>query len=207
MEVRDEKSPEKPSKASWNCYPRHPQHLINLLQDVQAEYSYISPEHLTLICDHVGVPVTQAWSVATFYKSFSLEPRGEHEIKVCLGTTCHLKGGQRLVEACERDLGVARGQTTEDLRFTLDTVNCLGSCALAPVVMVDEDYLGRATIRTLKKRLEKSDNGRIEEEAMAKDQECCRTGEPAAQACSGARPGPAGGQGLPGARLPGPGGR
>ena len=98
-------------------YPRHPQHLINLLQDVQAEYSYISPEHLTLICDHVGVPVTQAWSVATFYKSFSLEPRGEHEIKVCLGTTCHLKGGQRLVEACERNLGVARGQTTADLRL------------------------------------------------------------------------------------------
>ncbi|MBM4295357.1 MAG: NAD(P)H-dependent oxidoreductase subunit E [Deltaproteobacteria bacterium] len=136
-------------------YPRHPQNLIGLLQDVQAEYNYISPEHLALICDHVGAPLTQAWSVATFYKSFSLEPRGEHEIKVCLGTTCHLKGGNRLVETCERDLGVARGQTTEDLRFTLDTVNCLGSCALAPVVMVDEDYLGGANIRSLKKRLSK----------------------------------------------------
>jgi NADH-quinone oxidoreductase subunit E len=139
-------------------YPRHPQHLVNLLQDVQAEFSYISEENLTLICEHLGVPLTQAWSVATFYKSFSLEPRGEHEIKVCLGTTCHLKGGQRLVEACERSLGVGRGQTTDDLRFTLDTVNCLGSCALAPVVMVDNDYLGRATIRGLKKRLEKSDD-------------------------------------------------
>jgi len=135
-------------------YPRHPQHLINLLQDVQAEYTYISSEHLTLICDHVGVPVIQAWSVATFYKSFSLEPRGEHEIKVCLGTTCHLKGGQRLVEACERNLGVARGQTTDDLRFTLDTVKCVGACALAPVVMVDEDYLGEANMVILKKRLE-----------------------------------------------------
>jgi NADH-quinone oxidoreductase subunit E len=135
-------------------YPRHPQHLINLLQDVQAEYSYISPEHLTLICDHVGVPVTQAWSVATFYKSFSLEPRGEHEIKVCLGTTCHLKGGQRLAEACERNLGVARGGTTADLKFTLDTVKCVGACALAPVVMVDEDYLGEANMVILMKRLE-----------------------------------------------------
>ena len=135
-------------------YPRHPQHLINLLQDVQAEYSYISPEHLTLICDHVGVPVTQAWSVATFYKSFSLEPRGEHDIKVCLGTTCHLKGGERLAEACERNLGVARGQTTDDLKFTLDTVKCVGACALAPVVMVDEDYLGEANMVILKKRLE-----------------------------------------------------
>ena len=135
-------------------YPRHPQHLINLLQDVQAEYSYISPEHLTLICDHVGVPVTQAWSVATFYKSFSLEPRGEHDIKVCLGTTCHLKGGERLAEACERNLGVARGQTTDYLKFTLDTVKCVGACALAPVVMVDEDYLGEANMVILKKRLE-----------------------------------------------------
>jgi NADH-quinone oxidoreductase subunit E len=140
-------------------YPRHPQHLINLLQDVQAEYSFISSEHLALICDHVGVPLTQAWSVATFYKSFSLEPRGEHEIKVCLGTTCHLKGGQRLVEACERDLGVPRGHTTEDLQFSLETVNCLGACALAPVVMIDADYLGRATMRNLKKCLQKSDEG------------------------------------------------
>jgi NADH-quinone oxidoreductase subunit E len=100
--------------------------------------------------------LTQAWSVATFYKSFSLEPRGEHEIKVCLGTTCHLKGGQRLVEACERGLGVERGHTTDDLKFTLETVNCLGSCALAPVVMIDSDYLGRATMRNLQKRLDKS---------------------------------------------------
>lgn len=136
-------------------YPRHPQHLISLLQDVQAEFSYISPEHLTLICDHTGVPLTQAWSVVTFYKSFSLEPLGEHEIKVCLGTTCHLKGGERLVEACERDLGVARGRTTEDLKFTLSTVNCLGSCAMAPVVLVDRHYLGGANILSLKKVLVK----------------------------------------------------
>jgi NADH-quinone oxidoreductase subunit E len=71
-----------------------------------------------------------------------------------LGTTCHLKGGQRLVEACERNLGVARGQTTDDLKFTLDTVKCVGACALAPVVMVDEDYLGEANMVILKKRLE-----------------------------------------------------
>jgi len=136
-------------------YPRHPQHLINLLQDVQAEYSYISSEHLTLICDHVGVPVIQAWSVATFYKSFSLEPRGEHEIKVCLGTVCHLKGGERLVEGCERELGVKRGGTTEDLRFSLDTLNCVGACALAPVVVVDENYLPNSTHRKLNKVIKK----------------------------------------------------
>jgi NADH-quinone oxidoreductase subunit E len=136
-------------------YPRQPQHLIGLLQDVQAAFNYISPEHLTQICDHVGVPITQAWSVATFYKSFSLEPRGAHSIKVCLGTTCHLKGAERLTEACEKDLGLERGQTTGDLRFTLDTVKCVGACALAPVVMIDEDYLGGANVLSLKKRLDK----------------------------------------------------
>lgn len=136
-------------------YPRHPQHLIGLLQDVQAAFNYISPEHLARICDHLGVPITQAWSVATFYKSFSLEPRGEHAIKVCLGTTCHLKGGERLAEACERDLGVARGETTPEQRFTLETVKCVGACAEAPVVMVDNDYLGRASISSVKKALKR----------------------------------------------------
>jgi NADH-quinone oxidoreductase subunit E len=136
-------------------YPHDPQHLISLLQDVQSEYNYISPEHMTLICDHVGVPLTRAWSVATFYKSFSLEPRGEHEVRVCLGTTCHLKGATRIVEACERDLGVERGHTTQDEHFTLDTVKCVGACAEAPVVMIDEEYLGRATMPSLKMRLKK----------------------------------------------------
>jgi len=132
-------------------YPGHPKYLISLLQDVQAEYDYISPQHLNLICGHVGVPLSRAWSVATFYKSFSLEPRGEHEIKVCLGTACHLKGGPRIVEALERDLSIKRGQTTEDLRFTLETVNCLGACALAPVLVVGEDYHPNVTIRKVNK--------------------------------------------------------
>jgi NADH-quinone oxidoreductase subunit E len=136
-------------------YPRHPQHLISLLQDVQAAFNYISPDNLNLICDYVGVPITQAWSVATFFKSFSLEPRGEHEIKVCLGTVCHLRGGERLVESCERDLKVKRGGSTADLRFSLDTVNCLGACALAPVVVVDDDYVPNTTHPKLSKLLKK----------------------------------------------------
>jgi NADH-quinone oxidoreductase subunit E len=99
----------------------------------------------------VGVPLSRAWSVATFYKSFSLEPRGEHEIKVCLGTACHLKGGPRILAALERDLSIRRGQTTEDLRFTLETVNCLGACALAPVLVVGEDYHPNVTVRKVNK--------------------------------------------------------
>jgi NADH-quinone oxidoreductase subunit E len=110
---------------------------------------------MQLVCDHVGVPLTQAWSVATFYKSFSLKPRGEHDIRVCLGTACHLKGGARIAEGLENDLGVKAGETTEDLRFTLDAVNCLGACALAPVVMVDEDYIGGATRGKVRKHLKK----------------------------------------------------
>ncbi|MEW5725766.1 MAG: NAD(P)H-dependent oxidoreductase subunit E [Thermodesulfobacteriota bacterium] len=136
-------------------YPGEPRFLIALLQDVQAEYNYISPEALGLVCDHVGVAQTQAWSVATFYKSFSLEPKGEHEIRVCLGTACHLKGGHRIAEGLEMDLGVTAGHTTEDLKFSLDTVNCLGACALAPVVMVDEDYIGGATRTKVRRHLKK----------------------------------------------------
>ena len=132
-------------------YPGEPRYLISLLQDVQAEFNYISEENMTLICDHVGVPVTQAWSVATFYESFSLEPRGEHEIKVCLGTACHLKGGQRLVDNLSRELGIEPGQTTHDLRFTLDTVHCLGACAIAPVAVVDDEYHAKVTSKKLNK--------------------------------------------------------
>lgn len=136
-------------------YPGESRYLISLLQDIQAEYNYISPEAMNLVCDHVGVPVTQAWSVATFYKSFSLEPRGEHEVRVCLGTACHLKGGARLAEGLEMEMGVKRGGTTEDLKFSLETVNCLGACALAPVVMVDDDYIGSATLGSCRRHLKK----------------------------------------------------
>lgn len=137
-------------------YSEDPSNLISILQDVQAEYNYVSPETMALVCDHVGVPLTQAWSVATFYKSFSLEPRGEHEIKVCLGTACHLKGSGRLVENLCRALEIEPGQTTKDLKFTLDTVNCLGACALAPVTVMDEEYTANATSRKINKLIEQA---------------------------------------------------
>jgi NADH-quinone oxidoreductase subunit E len=136
-------------------YPGKPESLIFLLQDIQSAYNYISPVAMNLVCDHVGVPLTQAYAVATFYKSFSLEPKGEHEIRVCLGTACHLKGGERIAEGLERDLEVQRGRTTKDQRFTLETVNCLGACAMAPVVMIDEDYIGGATQGAVRRYLKK----------------------------------------------------
>jgi len=139
-------------------YPPSPEHLISALQDVQAKFNYIPAEAMTAVCNHLGVPVSRGWSVATFYKSFSLEPKGVHEIKVCLGTACHLKGGARLVESLERELKVERGHTTKDLSFSLDTVNCVGACALAPVVVVDEGYQANTNSRKLRKHLKQIDN-------------------------------------------------
>lgn len=136
-------------------YPGKPRYLISLLQDIQVEYGYVSNDAMTLVCDHAGVPISRAWSVATFYKSFSIEPQGEHRIKVCQGTACHLKGGTRLAEGLSRDLGITPGGTTEDLLFTLETVNCVGACALAPVAVIDEDYVPGATSRKLQKSIKK----------------------------------------------------
>jgi len=150
-----------PFKALENIlehYPPSSEHLISALQDVQAKFNYIPPAAMKAVCNHLGVPVSRGWAVATFYKSFSLEPKGVHEIKVCLGTACHLKGGARLVEGLERDLKVERGHTTRDLSFSLDTVNCVGACALAPVVVVDEDYQANTNSRKLKRYLKKMSN-------------------------------------------------
>ena len=138
-----------------NRYPGQPEYLIFLLQDIQADCGYISPDAMQLVSEHTDVPVTQAYSVATFYQSFRLEPRGEHEIRVCLGTACHLKGGQRIVEELERRLGIEAGETTADMQYTLDTVNCVGACALAPVMVVDDAYAPNITARKIDKLLQK----------------------------------------------------
>lgn len=134
-------------------YPGSQENLIFILQDIQEAFGYISVENMRTACDHLGVPITQAYSVATFYKSFRLEPMGEHSIEVCLGTACHLKGGPRIVEELERKLDVNVGCTTEDMRYTLETVNCLGACALAPVVVVDKEYTPKVTAKKINKKL------------------------------------------------------
>ena len=136
-------------------YPPKPEYLIFLLQDVQSAFNYIPPEAMELVCDHIGVPLSQAYAVATFYQSFSLEPKGEHNIKVCVGTACHLKGSKRLLDSLERDLGVKPGQTTEDLMYTVETVNCLGACAISPVVVMDDEYYASMNNTKLSKNLKK----------------------------------------------------
>lgn len=139
-------------------YPGEPEYLIFLLQDIQSAFGYISPEAMDLVCDHSGVPLSQAYAVTTFYQAFSLEPQGEHTIKVCLGTACHLQGAPRLVEGLERDFGILPGQTTDDLKFSMETVNCLGACALAPVIVADEEPKPSMTSRKMKKLINQLKN-------------------------------------------------
>ena len=111
--------------------------LIGLLQGIQAREGYLSEEALRALSRRTGRSLVDVYGVATFYRSFSLKPRGKHLICACLGTACHVRGAPRIAEELERQLGVKAGQTTPDGQFTLETVNCLGACALGPIVVVD----------------------------------------------------------------------
>jgi NADH:ubiquinone oxidoreductase subunit E len=133
--------------------------LIPVLQDVQDKYNYLPEDALRIVSELLCIPLIDVYCLATFYKSFSLTPRGKHLINVCLGTACHVRGAPRILEEVERKLGIAEGETTEDKEYSLETVNCLGACALGPVVVVDDVYHGQMTIRkvsSLLKKLRKS---------------------------------------------------
>jgi NADH-quinone oxidoreductase subunit E len=121
--------------------------LIAILQDIQAEHNYLPPEALRLVARSLNVPLIDVIAVATFYRTFSLKPRGRHIVTVCLGTACHIRGGPKILEEFERKLAVKPGDTTPDGRFTLETVACLGCCAIGPVVVVDRDYHAHTTTR------------------------------------------------------------
>jgi NADH-quinone oxidoreductase subunit E len=128
--------------------------LIGALQDIQKELNYLPEEALRLVSEKIGVPLSQVYSIATFYKAFSLEPRGRHLISVCVGTACHVRGSVQILEKLERDLGIPTGGTTEDQRFSLEGVRCLGCCGLAPVIMIDGNFHGKLTQKDLDKVLE-----------------------------------------------------
>lgn len=121
--------------------------LIGVLQDIQAEYNYLPKEALIQVAERLEIPLSQACQVATFYKAFSLQPRGKHLIHVCLGTACHVRGGVRIVEEIGRVIAIKPGETTDDQQFTLETVNCLGACALGPMLVIDGQYHGKMAIR------------------------------------------------------------
>lgn len=116
--------------------------LMAVLEEVQARYRYLPKDALILISERMGVPLSQSYGVATFYNAFSLKPKGRHIINVCLGTACIVRGSGKVLERISDRLGIQAGETTEDGEFTLETVNCLGACALGPVVVVDGTYSG-----------------------------------------------------------------
>lgn len=120
--------------------------LISILQDVQADYKYLPRNAIRLVADRLGIPERDAFSVATFYKGFSLEPRGDHLISVCLGTACHVRRSQSILREITSLLRVKPGRTTEDRKFSLETVNCLGACAIGPVIVIDGEYHGHMNI-------------------------------------------------------------
>jgi len=117
--------------------------LVAILQDVQSEFYYLPEDAIEEVSRGLGVPLTQVYSVATFFKAFSLKPRGRHLINVCLGTACHVRGAVRILDKMGRDLKVKPGDTTEDLRFTLERVNCVGACALGPIMLINGKYHGQ----------------------------------------------------------------
>ncbi len=119
--------------------------LINALEEIQERFRYLPPEALILASERLGVPLSQAYSVATFYNAFSLKPKGKHCLNVCMGTACHVRGSLQVLERLETKLGIKTGRTTRDHLFTLETVNCLGACALGPIVVTDGEYSGQMT--------------------------------------------------------------
>ena len=146
-----------------NRYGRDPANIISILQDIQTEANWLPEEDLRYVSAQLQIPLSKMMALATFYKAFSLEPRGKHIVSVCLGTACHVRGAERIAGAVERELGIQGGETDESLTWTLETVGCLGACALGPIVVVDGEYHGQMTsakaTRLLKKIKKADGNG------------------------------------------------
>jgi NADH-quinone oxidoreductase E subunit len=138
------------SKTIIDGYGRDRSNLIPLLQHVQTRLGYLPPETMAAVAEHLGLSEGTVYSVASFYNQFKFKPTGRNIIKVCRGTACHVDGGERILAELERQLGIAPGETTPDMKFTLETVNCLGACALAPVVVVDGKFIGQVSTHNVK---------------------------------------------------------
>ena len=124
---------------------RHPRHLIDILQDIQSRLGYLSGEAMLEVARFLDIPASSVWGVATFYNQFRFTPPGKRPVRVCLGTACHLAGGQLVLEAMARELKLEIGGTSEDREFDLDRVACIGCCALAPVVTIGQSVYPKMT--------------------------------------------------------------
>ncbi len=138
--------------------------IIQVLIDIQEQYNYLPRENLEYVSQRLKVPLSKIFSIATFYAAFSLNPRGKHLVTVCLGTACFVRGVSNVLKRIEDRLGIEAGETTEDNMFTLETVNCLGACALAPIMVVDGNYHGQTTVQKVDSILDKYQKGTAPEE-------------------------------------------
>jgi NADH-quinone oxidoreductase subunit E len=139
--------------------------LIPMLQDLQAEHGYLPAEQLRGLSTHLDIPLTRIYGVATFYSSFRLAPKGQHDVTLCMGTVCYLKGANKISDAICEEYGIEPGGTTSDRLFTLQAVNCVGACALAPVMIVDGKYYDGVTQESALEIIHKlsADNGEVDE--------------------------------------------
>jgi len=124
-------------------YPSDPSSLIQVLLEIQSENHWLPKEAIERVSERLQVPLNRIQHIATFYKAFSLVPKGRHEIHVCVGTACHVRGAQRVLDRVQDLTGISPGETDLDMKFSLETVNCLGCCALGPVMVIDGEYHGK----------------------------------------------------------------
>lgn len=136
--------------------------ILAILQDIQGKEKYLPKETLELVGERLRIPINKIYRIATFYRAFSLTPRGLHEIQVCLGTACHVRGGVRIVDRLRTELGIHPGETTPDRKFTLETVNCLGVCASGPIMVVDGHYFGKMSSAQIRGVLDQFDTDKKE---------------------------------------------
>jgi NADH-quinone oxidoreductase subunit E len=136
-------------------YPARPESLIMVLQDIQKEFNYLPCDALTETARALGVPLSRVFSVSTFYNAFSLNKKGDTVVRVCVGTACHIRGSRQIQEQLEHFLSIKAGQTTEDEKFTLEVVGCVGACAMAPVVMTNERYHAQVQVNRVKRLIGK----------------------------------------------------
>ena len=142
-----------------NKYNYRKARIIQILNEIQRTYNYLPKDALEYLSRRLRLPLSNIYSIATFYSAFSLKPRGKHLVTVCMGTACHVRGAPAVLSRLEERLKIRTGSTTEDNQFTLKTVNCLGACALAPIVVIDEEYHGQTTVNRVDKLLDKYEKG------------------------------------------------
>jgi NADH-quinone oxidoreductase subunit E len=162
--------------------------ILPILQDIQDKDRYLAKEVLEHIAKHLDIPLTRVYRLATFYRAFSLTPRGRHLISCCMGTACHVRGAPRILDKLEMDLSIESGGTTKDLMFSLETVNCLGACATGPLVVIDGHYHGHMTsmkVDSVLKEYKKPPEGKKDEGKTKKSR---RSGKAKAGASKRKRP-------------------